>query len=261
MTGVPDICGQHVHGAHSVHAGSNTGSAVCCCCNVCGQHVRATLTAVARVLQHARNRRSVCMVQLRPAHERVCLQPGLRPVLEDFMAVEFVLKMELCLTSVIPQLLQPEVLQWLAMVSNAIEHHRTHHSSVAGFTTVLLVPGSVYHTQDLSSVVPQVIQVRARQLNYESLAMNTEWQSRSNLCSTDIKVQGLNIMPSMPNLLFSDKDWIMFTKKSMQDAVTLVSKPDCVDDWRLQKSTCAGPSRRSSSATLTFRCSQAQCYS
>lgn len=125
----------------------------------------------------------------------------------DFVAVEFVMRVELDQTSVVPRLLQPEVSQWLDAVSLTAEAHLQQAAGAAGlqnFSTILSVPGTAYHTQDLSSLMLGVI--RTRQAPYDAVALDSPWWgpgdgpsaagARRRMGTTDLVVQGLHVGPA-----------------------------------------------------------------
>lgn len=158
-----------------------------------------------------------------------------RPVPENFVAVDFVLQLELSLSSVVPRLLQPEVLRWLNAVSNLTEQHMQQRTGMRGFATVLSVPGSVYHTHDLQTLAPAVI--RARRAEYDSIALRTEWRGhalRRRLGSTDVAVQGVHIMPAM---LLSDAAWLLFAEQATRQAAARAPALEGVLQLSLRTST------------------------
>lgn len=179
-----------------------------------------------------------------------------RPVPENFVAVDFVLHLELSLSSVVPRLLQPQVLQWLDAVSDLAEHHMQQRAGLPGFITVLSVPGSVYHTHELTGIAPAVI--RAREAEYDSIALHTEWRgrrfgrragrraghragrragraaARRRMGSTVLAVQGLHIFPAM---LLSDAAYLVFTEEAVHTATAQAREQPGVLEASLSMST------------------------
>lgn len=164
-----------------------------------------------------------------------------RPIPENFVAVDFVLELELSLTSVIPRLLQPQVLQWLDTVADLAEHRMQQRAGLPGFITVLSVPGSVYHTHELTGIAPAVI--RAREAEYDSIALHTEWRGRRagrsgsgrrRMGSTVVAVQGLHVLPAM---LLSDAAFLIFTEEAVQHATAQAREQPGVLEASLSMST------------------------
>lgn len=147
------------------------------------------------------------------------LTPECKPIPEKFIAVEFSLRSEVRAAIVIPELLTPEFMQTLNALALSFQKEFTiANPDIKDALVLLSVAGSIYHTQDLPSIILDSLKSRGYQTS-SSIVLGAP-QRRAQYV-TDVEIKGIVIIGSV----YLSPKAVAVTTANVIETVSVTFKP------------------------------------